>query len=135
MLEVYGLSVASALLVWPQDAPRLWIPAVPILLGYAILGAQALARARLVQFGIGLYLLVFAMAGALVLGNSMRLSLSGSKFPDHWARDTPLLHATYQVAFGRATPEAAGPVHRDALRVLRYYEPRASTPRARREAE
>ena len=127
VLEVYGLSVAFVLVVWPQDTPRLWIPALPILVGYAIIGAQALARRQVVRLALALYVLTFAASGTLVLGNSVRISLSGSDFPDRWARETPLLNATYQVAFGRATLTAVGPVHPAALRVLRRYEPRAST--------
>ena len=125
-LEVYGFVLALVLIAWPLDAPRLWIPALPILIGYAIIGARALAVRKVVRLALTTYVFVFAAIGAVVLGDSARLSLSGSDFADRWASETPLLHATYRVAFGRADPAAVGPAHPGALRVLRYYEPRAS---------
>jgi hypothetical protein len=124
--EVFALSVAVVLVAWPLDAPRLWIPIVPVLIGYLVVAARPLTRVVVLRVALVAYMLLFAAGGAAMLANSTRLSLAGSKFADDWERKTPLMHATYEVAFCRATAATVGPVHPNALRVLRLYEPRAA---------
>ena len=124
--EVFALSVAVVLVAWPLGAPRLWMPIVPVLIGYLVVAARALTRVVILRVALVAYALLFAAGGAAMLANSTRLSLAGSRFADYWDRQTPLMHATYQVAFCRATAAAVGPVHANALRVLRLYEPRAA---------
>jgi hypothetical protein len=125
--DVFALSTFLVLLAWPLDTPRLWIPVVPMLIGYGIVGGRLLARSPLFRLGLALYVAVFAAAGIAMLANSTRLSLSGREFADRWARQWPVLHATYEVAFCRASASSAGPVDAHALRLLRRYEALASS--------
>jgi hypothetical protein len=46
-------------------------------------------------------------------------------FADRWT-NVPSLRAAYRVVFGQATQASVGVVDYDVLRVLLYYEPRAS---------
>jgi hypothetical protein len=131
LLEVYTASTVFILLVFPGNLSRLWIPIVPMLIAYVIVAAQALVRPRLVRIGLSIYLVAFAAAGVANLEKSVRLSLSGPQFADRWTR-VPSLRAAYKVAFGQVAPASVGVIDDDALRVLRYYEPRASRDHARR---
>jgi hypothetical protein len=123
--EVFALAVSIALIVWLEPASRLWMPVLPVLIGYGVAGTRALAHRPIARAGVALYILLFSAVGIATLGNSMRLSLSGSAFPEQWARDDPPLYAAYKVAFGQASAAAVGPPHPIALRILRWYEPRA----------
>jgi len=125
LVEVYTASTVLALLAFPGNLSRLWIPIVPMLIAYVIVAARVLGRRRLVRIGLSIYFVVFAVAGVAALADSVRLSLSGPRFADRWT-DVPSLRAAYKVAFGEATPASVGAIDHDALRVLRYYEPRAS---------
>jgi hypothetical protein len=129
VVDIYALAAALVLMAFPGNDARLWIPLVPILIGYAVVAAHAVARASVIRIALILYVLIFAAAGTAALAKSMRLSLSRSQFPDRWAHNTPQLHAAYEVAFGRASRAAVGPIDTVALRLLRYYEPRARTRR------
>jgi hypothetical protein len=123
--EVFALAVSIVLIVWLEPASRLWMPILPILIGYGVVGARALAHRPIARAGVILYILLFSAVGVATLGKSVRLSLSGSSFPEQWVGDDPPLYAAYEVAFGRASAAAVGPPHPIALQILRWYEPRA----------
>lgn len=124
--DVFALSIALVLLVWLEPAARLWMPAVPMLLAYGVLAVRSLARFRVLLVASVLYGLVFAAAGTAYLGNSVRLSFSGSDFAERWPDQNPVLRATYEVAYGRATIAEVGAVNARALAVLRCYDPQAA---------
>jgi hypothetical protein len=125
LVEVYTASTVLVLLAFPGNLSRLWIPIVPMLIAYVIVAARMLGRWRLVRIGLSVYFVLFAVTGVAALADSVRLSLSGPQFPDRWT-SVPSLRAAYKVAFGQVTPTSAGAIDQDALRVLRYYEPRSS---------
>jgi hypothetical protein len=125
LVEVYTASTVLVLLAFPGNLSRLWIPIVPMLIAYVLVAARALGRRRLVRIGLSIYFVAFAAVGVASLADSVRLSLSGAQFPDRWT-SVPSLRAAYKVAFGQVTPASVGAIDQDALRVLRYYEPRGS---------
>jgi hypothetical protein len=125
LVEVYTASTVLVLLVFPGNLSRLWIPIVPMLIAYVLVAARALGRRGFVRIGLSIYVVAFAAVGVASLADSVRLSLSGPQFPERWT-SVPSLQAAYKVAFGQVAPASVGAIDHDALRVLRYYEPRAS---------
>jgi hypothetical protein len=124
LLEVYTASTVLVLLVFPGNSSRLWIPIVPMLIAYVIIATRAI-RPRLVRIGLSIYFVAFAAVGVAILTDSVRLSFSGPGFADRWT-EVPSLRAAYKVAFRQVAPGSVRAIDHDALRVLRYYEPRAS---------
>lgn len=129
--DAFAMSTVVVLLAWPESAPRLWIPVVPMIIGYGVIAAHALVRVPVMRFGLALYIVAFTAVGTALLGNSVRLSVSGPKFADRWLPQDPVMHATYQVAFFQARPTSVGSVNYHALELLRRYEPLASPSRHR----
>ncbi len=132
--DLFVLSTAAALVAWPGNLTRLWVPILPLLLAYGALVARAHVRLRAVRIAVALYVAGFAVAGVVILGYNARIALSGSSFPSVWGKEAPDLEATYRFAFtGTPPPRGAGEIDVPVLRLLRRYEPRAA--RVGREAE
>jgi hypothetical protein len=111
---------ASIVFAYPWFDTRLWLPVLPLLMGYVLIGARCLIPSRLLRPVIVAYCVLFCLLGMVALGYSTRLTFAGSKFPDLYGDGT--LRATYRNAFLGESPMHADDVDQDSLYLLRRYE-------------
>jgi hypothetical protein len=116
--EIFFLGYAAILFVWPYYDPRFWLPVLPLVFGYAGLSLERLVRRGLPKQLLAAYLTVFAMMGALVLGVSIRITFSGSRFPD--AYGNAQFRPTYCAYYGSCTADPKE-IDADGLHLLRTY--------------
>lgn len=76
----YVFVYAAVLAVWPYYAPRLWMPIVPLIVLHAVTAVYSFKEKRLVRILARAYLVWFAIAGAVALAFTTRVSLSGGNF-------------------------------------------------------
>ena len=120
----YVAGFAAIVFAYPWFDTRLWVPVLPLLMGYVLMGARRLAPPRLMRPAIVAYCSVFCLLGIVALGYSTRLTFAGQRFPDLYGDGT--LRATYRNAFLGESPKNAHDVDRDSLYLLRRYEWRLS---------
>ena len=116
-VELYLLGFALIVFVYPWFDTRLWLPVIPFLMIYFLLGAKQIASPavfRLLLWGHGLG---FALLGILALGYSTRLTFAGARFADLYGDGR--LRPAYQIALGK--PAGPGAVDADALYLLKRY--------------
>lgn len=119
--EIYLLAYLAILIVWPFGDPRYWLPIVPLLVAWGLLGLRTLARPALARLGGLGYIAVYGLIGLVALGYETWITLAGPAIGEVYGHET--YGETYRAAFGR--PFDSQEVNRDALRVLLRYEPRA----------
>jgi hypothetical protein len=116
----YVAGYASIVFAYPWFDTRLWLPLLPLLMGYVLMGAKRLVPSRLLRPAIFAYCSVFCLLGMVALGYSTRLTFAGSQFPDLYGDGT--LRATYRTALLGESPKNADDISSDALYLLRRYE-------------
>jgi hypothetical protein len=116
----YVAGFASIVIAYPWFDTRLWIPVLPLLMGYVLIGVRRRIPSRLLRPAIVAYCVFFCLLGIVALGYSTRLTFAGSQFPDLYGDGT--LRATYRKAFLGESPRNADDISPDALYLLRRYE-------------
>lgn len=116
----YVVAYASIVFAYPWFDTRLWLPVLPLLMGYVLIGARRLVPSGPLRPAIFAYCSVFCLIGMVALGYSTRLTFAGSQFPDLYGDGT--LRATYRTALLGESPKNAGDISPDALYLLRRYE-------------
>lgn len=121
---LYTLGFAAIVFAYPWNDARLWLPVLPFLMGYVLLGlrrmmARTTLRPLLVAYGT-----FFCLLGVLALGYSTRLTFAGARFPELYGDGN--LRRAYQIVLRGETPKAGESVDPDALYLLRRYEWRAA---------
>lgn len=119
-LDCYVLVFACILLAWPWSDARFWLPLLPVLIGYVLIGAERLVPSRLLRSAIMVYCSLFCLLGLIALGYSTRLTFAGRNFPDLYGDGT--LRATYRLVFLGVSPKRSEDVNQDAVYLLRRYE-------------
>jgi hypothetical protein len=122
---LYALGFAAIVLAYPWFDTRLWLPVLPLLMGYVLIGARRLVPSRLLRPAIFGYCSIFCLLGMVALGYSTRLTFAGSRFPDLYGDGT--LRAAYRTALLGESPENLADIDQDALYLLRRYEWRLSS--------
>jgi hypothetical protein len=101
---VYLVSFLVLLVLWPYDALRLWLPIVPLLIGYAESASFRFTPGRKWKVFVRLYVAWFAFAGLGALAYTTRITFSGKdfskvygkaggmSFPDHRTGRIDTLH-------------------------------------------
>jgi hypothetical protein len=117
-VEVYLLVFALLVFAYPWFDTRLWLPVIPLLMFYVLLGLKRITGPLLVRPLVWGYCVVFALFGVLALGYSTRLTFAGTKFADLYGDGR--LRSTYKIALGEPTGNP-GAVDADALYLLRRY--------------
>jgi len=118
--EVFILGYVVILFLWPGYAARLWLPVIPLLMGWIALVLRPFARRAVLRRVMQVYLVWFVIAGCAALVYSSRITLAGAAFPDRYGDGT--LSPTYRAAFtGREDIEG---VDEEALELLIRYERR-----------
>jgi hypothetical protein len=116
----YTAGFAAIVFGYPWFDTRLWLPILPLLMGYILIGARRLVPARLLRPALLAYCSVFCLLGMVALGYSTRLTFAGSRFPDLYGDGT--LRATYRAALLGEPPKNPDEVDPDSLYLLRRYE-------------
>lgn len=116
----YIAGFAAIVFGYPWFDTRLWLPVLPLLMGYILIGARRLVPARLLRPAIFAYCSIFCLLGIVALGYSTRLTFAGSRFPDLYGDGT--LRATYRAALLGEPPKNADDIDPDSLYLLRRYE-------------
>ncbi len=80
-VEVYLVSFIVMLLVWPYNALRLWLPIVPLFIGYAEAASLRFTPGSASRIFLKLYAAWFSIAGLAALAYTSRITLSGKDFP------------------------------------------------------
>jgi hypothetical protein len=116
----YGVAYAAIVLAWPWSDARFWLPVLPLLMGYVLVGSQRVLPARLLRPAMVAYCSLFCLLGVIALGYSTRLTFAGKKFPDLYGDGT--LRATYRLAFLGEPPKKAEEISPDAFYLLHRYQ-------------
>jgi hypothetical protein len=119
-LDCYVLAFTGIVLAWPWSDVRFWLPLLPVLIGYVLMGAQRIAPPRLLRPAIMVYCSLFCLLGLIALGYSTRLTFAGRNFPDLYGDGT--LRATYRLVFLGESPKRPEDVSQDAVYLLHRYE-------------
>jgi hypothetical protein len=121
----YLAGFSSIVFAYPWFDTRLWLPVLPLLMGYVSIGARRLIPSGLLRPAIIVYCSLFCLLGVVALGYSTRLTFAGSQFPDLYGDGS--LRATYRNAFLGESPRHPNDISPDALYLLRRYEWRLSS--------
>lgn len=121
----YVAGYASIVFAYPWFDTRLWLPVLPLLMGYVLAGVRRVTPSRLLRPAIFIYCSLFCLLGIIALGYSTRLTFAGSQFPDLYGDGT--LRATYRLALLGEQPKNVSDVDQDSLYLLRRYEWRLSS--------
>lgn len=119
-LDWYVLGYACIVLAYPWYDARLWLPLIPLLMGYILLGLKRLLPFRTPRPIVLAYCSLYCLLGVGALGYSTRLTFAGHRFPDLYGDGR--LADTYRVALLGERPRNAEDVSADALYLLRRYE-------------
>jgi hypothetical protein len=77
---VYLVSFLALLVLWPYSAQRLWLPIVPLLIGYLESASFRFTPGRKWKAFVRLYVAWFVFAGLGALAYTTRITLSGKDF-------------------------------------------------------
>jgi hypothetical protein len=116
--EVFLLCYMGILFAWPYYDARFWLPVIPLLIAYSVLGVK---RLRFPKSVVTIYCIIFASLGLGAIAYSTRISFAGSRFPDRYGDGS--LRPTYCAAF-QSCQDGGDPNKVDAkvLRLLREYK-------------
>ncbi len=128
---LYVLGSAAIVFAYPWFDSRLWLPIMPFLMGYVLLGLERFIPKKPLRLLEIAYCLIFCLGGALALGYSTRLTLAGDRFPELFGDGR--LRPTYQYAFRGEKPSDPAALNEDALYLLRRYDWRLSRRKPRGE--
>jgi len=121
----YVAGFACIVFAYPWFDTRLWLPVLPLLMGYVLMGARRVVPSRVLRPAIFVYCSLFCLLGIVALGYSTRLTFAGSQFPDLYGDGT--LRATYRAALLGEKPTNPDDISADALYLLHRYEWRLSS--------
>ena len=78
--SIYFVTFVLVLLLWPYNALRLWLPIVPLLIGYAERATLRFEPGRKWNAFVTVYRAWFVVAGLAALAYTTRITLSGENF-------------------------------------------------------
>ena len=124
-LLVYVLGFGCIVFAYPWNDARLWLPVLPFLMGYVLLGLRRVVSPGMLRPSLVVYCSLFCMLGLLALGFSSRLTFAGARFPDIYGDGN--FRDAYRIVLRGEKPNNGDDVNQDALYLLRRYEWRASS--------
>lgn len=116
----YALGYACIVLAYPWRDTRLWLPVLPLLIGYVLIGLRRMVPPSLLQPLMLAYCALFCLLGVVALVYSTRLTFAGARFSDLYGDGR--LRTTYRTAFLGELPSNVNDINQDALYLLRRYE-------------
>jgi hypothetical protein len=120
-LDIYVITYAAILVVWPFNDARFWLPVMPV---FALVVVEYLSRRgfRLIRWAAAGVGAVFLLGGALALGYSIRLSLAGERFALLYGDS--MVQAGYRAAWHPEERRAElPPTVKDMVDLLVRYDP------------
>lgn len=117
LLDVYFLSFTAMVFLWPFFETRLWLPMLPLLVGYVGVAYQHAWKHRALTPALILYLVWFALLGGTAWAYSNRITFARQQFPRLYGDGT--LTPTYE--FLMSGMEPTNTLNSEALKVLRRY--------------
>ena len=121
VVDIFFISYAAVMLVWPYYDPRFWLPVLPFLIAYIGLAVRYCIQKGISAQVFEAWALGFAIMGLPVLISSTIVSFSDSSFGDRYYTDR--YHATYCAA-GYCKPgfDSTQAVDPDALHLLQAFK-------------
>jgi len=123
-LLFYLLGFAAIILAYPWNDARLWLPVLPFLMGYVLLGLRRMSSPAVLRPLLIVYCSLFCLLGVLALGFSTRLTFAGERFPDIYGDGS--YRDAYRIVLRGETPNGGVAIDQDAVYLLRRYEWRAA---------
>jgi hypothetical protein len=124
-LLFYLLGFGCIVFAYPWNDARLWLPVLPFLMGYVLLGLRRMVSPGILRPLLVVYCSLFCMLGLLALAFSTRLTFAGARFPDIYGDGN--FRDAYKIVLRGETPKNSEDVNQDALYLLRRYEWRAAS--------
>lgn len=121
--DIYFLTYATIILTWHYFDTRFWLPVLPFLFMYTLLGLKQYWHLRLIRFGTISWISVYCLMGIAAMGYSSFLSFSGTRFAEIYGDGT--YRNTYRAAFFGKNAVENGDIIDNGYRVLKWYDPRA----------
>jgi hypothetical protein len=119
--DIFFISYALVILVWPFYDPRFWLPVMPLLIAYAGLSMKQMAKTGIAEYFVGGYLVWFVVMGLVTLASSIRISVSGSRIGDVYTEE--VYHETYCAAgYCKGGFDSTQVVDPDGLHLLRTFK-------------
>lgn len=116
-VDIFCLSYAAILFVWPYYDARFWIAVLPFVMTYVTLSLENRLHGVWKALAVG-YKIGFAAAGVLALLYSTTLTFSGARFGERYAGGT--MRTSYCVAF--STCASADKNDQKVAALLRSYQ-------------
>jgi hypothetical protein len=123
-LLLYLLGFGAIVFAYPWADARLWLPILPFLIGYTLLGLRQIIPPAILRPASIIYCAFFCLLGIAALAYSTRLTFAGPRFPDLYGDGN--FRATYKLALLNEQPTHPTDIDPDALYLLRRYDPRAA---------
>ena len=126
-LLLYFVSYAALMLAWPFYDPRYWLPLLPVLIIMLLTAVKDLeSHWPPARFAFRLYMVVFFVLGSAALLISTRVSLSGKDFSEVFGKRGER-RMSYRFAFNNGEYVDMSKVDTGTVRLLRIFEPLATT--------
>jgi hypothetical protein len=119
-LLVYVVGYACMVVAYPWFDTRLWLPVIPFVMAYTLVGLTRFARAAVLRPAMIAYCLAFCLLGAMALGYSTRLTFAGTQFPEVFGDGG--FREAYRVVLRGERPADGRQPDPDAVYLLRRYE-------------
>ncbi len=119
-VDVYLVAHLALMACWPFPSQRLWLPAQPVLFGWMWAALQGPGGAVRFKLSAAAWGTVYACFAAATVAYSVRLSLSGPRFPEIYANGH--VASAYHVVDGTAPASASA--WYDGIAMLRTFESR-----------
>jgi hypothetical protein len=118
--ELFLVSYMVVLFAWPYADARLWLPVIPLLVGYSDASIKWAIKLGLPKALIAVYISAFVILGVGSIGYSTRITFAGSKFPDLYVDGAlrPIYCAAFQTCSGTVDK---GEVNPEILHLLQTY--------------
>jgi hypothetical protein len=120
VLVWYVVGYACVVLAWSWFDARFWLPVLPLLIGYVLIGLRRTIPPNRLQPAIFAYCALFCLLGVVALAYSTRLTFAGARFPDLYGDGR--FRATYRYALRGEMPNNVNDINEDALYLLHRYE-------------
>lgn len=121
---LYVIGFACIVFAYPWSDSRLWLPVLPFLAGYVLMGLERMVSNSILRPLLVVYCLCFCLLGSVALGFSTRITFSGARFPDIYGDGN--FRDTYKFVLRGESPTNGHSIDPDALYLLRRYECRAA---------
>jgi hypothetical protein len=84
--RIYLVTSLIVLIAWPNPAPRLWMPIIPLVVAEVSTALPSIDRPAWLPTAAASYVVWVAMTGIAALAYTTRISLSGDRFPQLYGK-------------------------------------------------